>query len=162
MSIIETDRQRHPASVVLHAEKEFYAGRHSVAREVVEDFLRRPPQKDQYYCRANTLMGLIIDHEAKCSTGTDSIIKRKMALSLMIIAIDVATAPQNLPKYNFVVFNTSLSFWEVIRPYLTAGKAKYFSVEVCHMSAALEKCDDPDMAWRIMYLSAAAFSCFDR
>lgn len=153
---------RHPESVVLHAEKEFYAGRQSVAREVIEDFLERTPKKDQPYCRANTLMGLIHDHLAKDSYGTDSITKRKFALSQMIIAVDVATAPLNAPKYNSVVFDTSLSFWDVVRPFMSVGRAKYFTVEVCRMSAALEKCDDSDMAWRIMYLSAAAFCCLDR
>ena len=162
MSLNEIDQQQHSELVIVHAEKEFYAGRQSVAREIVEDFLQRPPQKDQFFCRASALMGLIIDHEAIDSNGTNSIMKRKLALSQMIIAVDVATAPQNVPKYNFVVFNTSLSFWEVFRPFCNVGRAKYFSVEVCRMSAALEKCDDSDMAWRIMYLSAAAFCCFDR
>lgn len=156
------DLLRHPESVVIHAEKEFYAGRQSVAREVIEDFLERNAKKDQFYCRAYTLMGLIHDQLAKDSYGTDSITKRKFALSQMIIAVDVATAPQNVPKYNSVVYDTSLSFWDVVRLFLSVGRAKHFTVEVCRMSAALEKCDDSDMAWRIMYLSAAAFCCFDR
>ena len=162
MTLSGVDLERHLESVVVRAEKEFYAGRQSVAREFVEDFLRRTSQKDQYYCRANALMGLLIDHEAKGSYGSESILKRKSALSQMIIAVDVATAPQNVPKYNFVVYDTSLLFWDIIRPFLTVGRAKYFSAEVCRMSAALEKCDDTDMAWRIMYLSAAAFCFFDR
>ena len=153
---------RHPESVVLHAEKEFYAGRRSVAREVIEDFLGRTPKKDQSYCKAYTLMGLIHDHLAKDSYGADSITKRKFALSQMIIAVDVATAPQNAPKYHSVVFDTSLSFWNVVRPYMCVGRAKHFTVEVCRMSAALEKCDDSYMAWRIMYLSASSFCCLDR
>lgn len=152
----------HPETVIELAEKAFYSGRQSIARRVIEHFLGKSPQKDQYYCRANVLMGLILDHEAKESNGTESIRKRKHALSQMIIAIDVATAPENSSRYDFIVYNTSLSCWRVMRPFMRAGRAKSFAAEVCRISAALEKCDDSDMAWRIMYLSAAALCCCER
>ena len=50
----------HAESLLILAERAFYSGRKNIARSVVEHFLRRSPQKDQHYCRANTLMGSVV------------------------------------------------------------------------------------------------------
>lgn len=151
----------HPESIITEAEKAFTAGMQPVARRILEHYLMRNPQKDQFYCRANLLMGLILDDEAKASNGSESIRKRKHSISKMITAIEVATAPENTARYDFIVYNASLSCWKVMRPFMRTGRAKSFATEVCRISTALEKCNDPDMMWRIMYLSAAALCCYD-
>lgn len=154
--------QPHPESIITEAENAFFAGKQSLARRIVDHYLLRNPQKDQFYCRANLLMGLILDDDAKGSNGSESIRKRKHSISQMIIAIDVATAPENASRYDFIVYNASLSCWKVIRPFLRTGRSKSFATEVCRISNALERCNDPDIMWRIMYLSAAALCCYDR
>lgn len=159
---IKRELQPHAESVIALAENAFQSGRLDVARKVVEHYLRRSPQKDQFYCNANVLLGLILDNEAKGCNGAESIQKRKYALSQMIIAIDVATSPENASRYDFIIYNTSISCWSILRPLMRAGRAKSFASEVCRLSAALEKCEDPDMEWRIMYLSASAVCCLDR
>ena len=153
--------QPHAESVIMLAEKAFDSGHHEVARKVIENFLRRSPQKDQHFCRANNLLGLILNQESKKSSGTESIQKGKNALSQMIIAVDIATAAENASRYDFVLYNTSVSSWQIIRPFMRVGRAKSFTTEVCRISSALEKSEDPDIDWRIMYLSASAFCCFD-
>ena len=152
----------HPEIAIALSENAFHSGKQVIARRVLEHFLQRAPEKDQYYCRANILMGLLLDYEAQGSYGIESIRKRKIAVSQMMLSIDVATAPENALRYDFLVYNTSLSCWRVIRPFMRAGRAKHFCTEVSRISAALEKCDDQDMAWRVMFLSAAAYCWFDR
>ena len=154
--------QPHAESVIILAESAFYSGRLDTARKVVEHFLRRSPQKDQHFCKANVLLGLILDYEAKESNGAESIRKRKYALSQMIIAIDVATSIENASRYDFIIYNTSVSCWHILRPLMRAGRAKSFTAEVSRISSALEKSEDPDMEWRIMYLSASALCSLDR
>ena len=159
---VKGELQPHAESIITLAEGAFYSGRLDIARKVVEHYLRRSPQRDQFFCKANVLLGLILDHEAKGCNGAESIQKRKYALSQMIIAIDVATSVENASRYDFIIYNTSISCWHILRPLMRTGRAKSFVTEVCRLSAALEKCDDPDMEWRIMYLSAAAVCCLDR
>ena len=129
--------QSHPETVIVLAENAFNSGKQDVARRVVEHFLQRAPEKDQYYCRANVLMGLILDYEAKGSNGLESIRKRKTAINQMMLSIDVASAPENASRYDFIIYNTSLSCWKVIRPYMRSGRARSFNAEVCRISAAL-------------------------
>jgi hypothetical protein len=106
-------------------------------------------------------MGLILDYEARETNGIESIKQRKHAVSQMLISIDIATAVENASRYSFIVFNTSLSCWQVMRQFMRTGRAKSFAVEIGRICAALEKCEDPDLDWRIMYLSATALCCFD-
>lgn len=165
LSVVNSNKgglQPHAESVIQLAENSFNSGRQDVARKIIEQFLERSPQKDQYFCRANTLMGLILDYEARYSNGSESIRLRKHALSQMIISIDVATTVESSTRYNFIVFNTSLSCWTVMRSFMRTGRAKHFAAETSRISAALEKSEDPDIEWRIMFLSATALCCFDR
>ena len=164
LTLVNSNRgglQQHAESFLTLAETAFGAGHQHVARRIIEFFLQRSPQKDQYFCRASVLMGLILDYEAKATNGSESIRRRKNALSQMIVALDVATAPENTSRYAFIVFNTSVSCWRVLRTFMRAGRAKFFVFETSQISAALEKCDDRDIEWRITYLSAAALCYFD-
>jgi hypothetical protein len=153
--------QPHAESLVGLAEEAFTGGHRAVARRIVEYYLQRAPQKDQYYVRASVLLGLVLDNEAKATNGSESIRRRKHALSQMIAALDVATAPENASRYAFLVFNTSVACWRVLRPYIRAGRGRFFVNEASQVSAALEKCDDRDIEWRISYLSATALCYAD-
>ena len=152
---------KHAETFLTMAEGAFAAGNQQVARRIVEFSLQRSPQKDQYFCRASVLMGMILDAEAKATNGSESIRRRKNALSQMTVSLDVAVAPENTSRYNFIVFNTSVACWRVLRPFMRTGRAKFFVYETSQISAALEKCDDRDTRWRITYLSAAALCYFD-
>lgn len=162
INTFEGGLQPHAESDITLAERAFDSGQHDIARKIIEYFMSRSPQRDQHYCSANNLLGLILNEEAKKSSGTESIQKGKIALNQMMVAIDIATAIENASRYDFVLYNTSVSCWQIIRPFMRAGRAKSFTIEVCRISAALEKCEDSDIEWRITYLSASAFCCFDR
>ena len=145
---------------VCTAEVAFMTERQTIARKVIERYFQTNPQKDQLYCRAKQLLGLIINYEARETNGERSIYWRKLALAEIMTSLQVATSPDNASRYKFVVFNTSISCWQVVQPFLRAGRAKEFTQEMNKMAAALETIDYTDKEWRIMYLSAAAV-CYD-
>lgn len=142
------------------AEIAFMTDRQKITRKVLERYFQTNPQKDQLYCRAKQLFGLIINYEANDTNGERSIYWRKLALAEIMISLQVATSPENASRYKFLVFNTSIACWQIVQPFLRAGRAKEFTQEMNKMAGALELIDYSDKTWRIMYLSAAAV-CFD-
>lgn len=142
------------------AEVAFMTAKQAIARKVLERYFQTNPQKDQLYCRGKQLLGLIINYEASETNGERSIYWRKLALAEIMMSLQVATSPENAARYKFLVFNTSISCWQVVQPFLRAGRAKEFTQEMNKMAAALESIDYTDKNWRIMYLSATAV-CFD-
>ena len=161
---VHTQKRRyhdHPELVVSICEVAFMTGFSEIAREVVQSYFDEKPQKDQFYCRAKILFGLIIDFEAKKTNGLASIKERKSALVHVIEALDVATNTElNGSRYSFLIFNASLACWQIVSPFLRATRASNFLLEMSRCSAALEKVDDVDKSWRIKFLSAAAF-CYE-
>ena len=121
----------HPELVVLVAEIAFKTGFEALAREVIEDYFDERPDKGAFYCRAKQLMGLILNFEASESNGTESIELRKKALSEVMDSLSVAQNTKNMEvRYAFIVYNTSVTCWQIVRPFLREGRGKYFVDEV--------------------------------
>ena len=164
---VHTQRRRfqdHAELVVTVAEVAFLTERVDTAREVVQAYFDEQPQKDQFLCRAKLLLAMIIDFEATAASanGCHSIEKRQEALGYLMEALDVASDVElNGSRYNFLVFNCSLTCWTIVSPFLRATRARPFLKEMCRISAALEKIDDADKSWRIKFLAAAALCCSD-
>ena len=148
----------HAELQVAMAEVAFATDNLTVARKLLERFLQTGPQKDQFYCRAKTLLGLLIDRESTDAkaNGINSIKQRKLALAELLLALDVATAPENVTRYKFVVFNISAACWRIVSPFLRADRAKNFIVEMNRVCVALEAIDDANKKWRIDFLAATA------
>ena len=141
------------------AEESFRGNNCTVARKLVEEYFQLDPQKNQYFCRAKLLLGLIIHAEAKELNGPLSIQRRKEAVDEIMHALDIATSQVNLSRYQFLVYNCSIAFWNVSRGFLRKGRARNFASAFEKISSALEQQDDKDKEWRIQMLAAAAF-CF--
>jgi hypothetical protein len=138
------------------AEAAFGVEQYASARAVIEAFFRRAPQRGQFYCRGKQLLGLLIDKESSSANGAENIRQKKIALTEVLDAIAVASSPENLLRYKFLVFNVSATGWSILCPFIRAGRAKYFVNEVSTVSNALETSNDVDVNWRIMFLSAMA------
>jgi hypothetical protein len=146
---------------ILMAESAFGVEEYSISKEIVDQFFRKAPQRGQFYCRGKQLKGLLIDYEARNTNGAESIRQRRIALAEVLDAMSVATNSENGPRYRFLVYNISSTCWTIVCPFLRAGRAKYFVNEVSAVSNALEQSNDPDINWRIMFLSATATCLLD-
>ena len=85
---------------------------------------------------------------------------KKFALSHVMTALDIATSPHNENRYNFVVYNVSLTMWKIVQPFLREDRARHFLPEMQRTCDALESVGLKDKDWRIMFLSATGF-CFE-
>ena len=146
---------------VLMAEAAFAVELFSQAREIIEQYFQRSPQKGQFYCRGKQLIGLIIDYEARNENGAESIRQRKIALAEVLEAMTVATLGDNMLRYKFLIYNISVTCWRIVNSFLRAGRAKHFVAEMNTVSGALEQSNDADIEWRIRYLSATAVCLHD-
>ena len=153
--------KEHSELHVLTAEAAFNTEHYDIARKVIEQFIQLSPQKNQFYCRAKVLLGLIIKYECRHANGMESIKQHKLAVAEVMIALDVATDPKNIARYKFLLFNISVAFWKIVNPFLRSTRANFFTAEIGRVVSALEEQNDPDKDWRIMYLSAAAVCCDD-
>jgi hypothetical protein len=143
------------------AEAAYYAEQFHIARQLVEIYFQSEPQRDQLFCRAKVLLALIINYESRELSGSSLLLKKKLAVSEIISALDIAVSPTNLSRYRSLVYNISLSFWEIVRPFMRRERAASFSNEFNQVIISLEKQDDNDVEWRILLLSAAAICADD-
>jgi hypothetical protein len=158
---LENKTSEHSELMISAAETAFVTENHSVARELVEEFLLQNPQQDQFYCRAKIVLGLLIDHEARSTYGEVNIQQRKLALKELQTALRVALSPENKERYQFILFNLSIECWKIVRQFLRKGRAKYFKEEMVQICQSLETLKTVDKSWLISFLSGTAYCLED-
>ncbi|CAG9330246.1 unnamed protein product [Blepharisma stoltei] len=133
--------------------------------EVVERYLniyfQYSGMQDQFYVRALLAFAEIQSFKIQTQSlkGQDAIDQAKLAFSFVLKAIEIVIRPENKPKYQFLVYNISVSAWKILRPMLLAGISKSFIDAFEKISSLLEEIDDQDTAWRIRFMQALA-NCY--
>ena len=158
---IRVKNQKHSELTVLAAEAAFATGNTETARKLVEEFLLKSPQHDQFYCRAKITLALLIDHEACGTYGESSIVQRKLALQELLTALDVAISPENKSRYEFIVFNVSVECWRIIRQFLRSNRARFFTDEILRLVQALEGVTNVDKDWLITFYTGVSYCLQD-
>lgn len=69
-------------------------------------------------------------------------------------ALAIMTRPENKQKYQFLIYNASVTTWHLMRPFMRAGWAKAVAEIVERVSNLLEETDDSDHNWRCRYMTA--------
>lgn len=158
---MQPQTRAHPEVVTLAAEAAFATANYRTARSIVEEFLQKCPQRDQFFCRQKIILGLLINIESEETYGGESILQRKRALSELIVALQVATRPDNRARYEFVVFNVSVEAWKIIRPFLRTGRAKFFVEEITSIATSLQTLRKVDKDWLTTFYGGTAFCMTD-
>lgn len=161
--VINCDKTSEKNNDELHVmlmESAFFTEKYGIARDVVESYFAMSPQKNQFFCRAKIMMALIVDYESRNCNGNESIKQHRLAAAYVMEALDIALEPNNLPRYQFLVFNASAALWKIVHQFFRAGRAKVFAVALERVAIALEQQEDADKDWRIMYLTGAAL-CYN-
>lgn len=143
------------------AEGAYYTENYKICRQLLEFYFQNEPQRDQFYCRGKITFGLLINYESREASGTMNIAQKKKAISELLQALEIATAPNNQSRYKFIVYNLSVAFWEIVRPFLRSERAASFANEFNLVVNALEKQEENDLEWRILLLSAASLCADD-
>ena len=113
--------------------------------------------KNQFYVRlllAQALLeGRIGDLKAE-----KAIEQLKKAWDIIKKAIEICALPTNKPKYQFLVYNASITMWRIIRPYIKNVWGGSLTEILEKLVAIIEEADDVDIDWRCNLLAAQALA----
>ena len=66
-------------------------------------------------------------------------------------ALEIVSKPENKTKYSFLIYNTSVCVYEIIRPFLKENWQKNFVEIVEKIDKLFEEVEESDYNWRFRY-----------
>ena len=152
-----------PDTLVKAAESALKNGITEIAERAVLSFLLQSPPKNQFFCRALFVQAQLQSQatlNAK-ATGDDLVLGTLKAVDFVRAALDVSMDIKNRPRYDFLVYNASVHYWNVIRPLLRPGVQKFLVDSFTFVVECLRTVEDEDHTWRCQLALALARCCDD-
>lgn len=140
--------------LVMGAEVAMTNEHYSLAREKSREFFLSNPPRDQFFARCLFVAAACDAHktEEEELNGSDATRQRLKSIAHILDALEIAKT--HSPRYDFLVYNASVHFWNIARPMLREGGARYAAPSMATVSDALEELNDSDLPWRIAFLVA--------
>jgi len=66
-------------------------------------------------------------------------------------ALDIISKPENKVKYGFLIYNTSVCVYNIIREYIKKDWLKNYTEYVDRLEKLFDEVDEPDYNWRCRY-----------
>eukprot|EP00002_Diphylleia_rotans_P029704 TRINITY_DN6063_c0_g1_i1.p1 TRINITY_DN6063_c0_g1~~TRINITY_DN6063_c0_g1_i1.p1 ORF type:complete len:2440 (+),score=492.40 TRINITY_DN6063_c0_g1_i1:241-7560(+) len=120
-------------------------------------FYSSNPSTNQYLCRAYYCRAQIEGKSVENLKGPEAIQQCLYALSFVMQGL---TLVQNDPKYQFLVYNGSVVYWQICRPLMQDRLKVKLIPTMALIVKALEDTNDSDYDWRVRYLLNLA-RCYD-
>jgi len=135
--------------------------RNTVGKRYVDLFFQRPPSNDQFHIKALLLNAEFLSLQVYSENlkGQQAVDQTRQAYTFIQEAIDTINKPENKPRYQFLIYNASVSAWKILRPMVRQGYAKHFVDCFEKLSNSLEETDDVDTEWRVRFMQALA-NCY--
>ena len=134
-----------------------------VAERAVLSFLLQSPPKNQFFCRALFVQAQLQSQSILTSgaTGDALVVGTLKAVDFVLTAMRVAMDEKNRPRYDFLVYNASVHYWNVIRPLLRESVQRFLVGSFTYVVQCLTATNDDDAAWRCQLSMALARCCDD-
>ena len=128
--------------------------RNDKAEQVVDFFFEHTSCEDQFYCRALFAKGILefrkIDEGLlKAEKNLEQTLK---SWEYIEKALDIIVRPENKQRYEFLIYNSDIVIYEILRPLLKPGWSKHFQAIIEKLSNLLEEKDDADFNFRIRFM----------
>ncbi len=153
---------------VRYAEIVLEAGtRDELASKYVNLILQHFTCRNQFYIRALLAQALLEGRQVFGGPGRDplkgeqAIEQIKKAWEIVKSALDIAGTPTNKAKYQFLVYNASITMWRIVRPYVKLVWGANVTDILEKLSALVEEADDVDVDWRCRLLGAQALGLIE-
>jgi hypothetical protein len=142
--------------LLLSAEAALTNEHYELARKQTHELLLLNPPSDQFLARALFVCAACDAHVVKEErlNGSAAVRQRLKAVDSILAALEIAEA--HSPRYDFLVYNSSVHYWTVIRPLIRPGASRFLVPSLRKISESLERLDDKDKPWRIVILIALA------
>lgn len=149
-----------PEILVLCAETAIKNGKFDVAHDCSELFFLRDPPQDQFFCRALFIRAQVQAFNSGSATGQDAVNRLEVSIGHILHSIEIALSPSKFPRYNFIIYNASVHYWNVTRRMMRAGACQYLCDSMQVVVSALEKSEERSKSWLCRYQLRLA-QCFD-
>ncbi len=126
-------------------------------------FLLQDPARNQFFCRALFVQAQLQQHETLTAQATgDELVRGTLkAVAFILRVLDIAMNANNRPRYDFLVYNASVHYWNSVRPLLRPGVQRFLVESFSRVVSCLSEIDDEDTRWRTQLLLALARCCDD-
>ncbi|CAL1538601.1 unnamed protein product [Lymnaea stagnalis] len=125
---------------VLCAELALQHGHLEMAKECLKMFSMKQPAANQFLCRAYLC-------HAQLLAPKDSNDLEKLEKAMVYVTKAISFAKNN-PRYHFLVYNSSVIYWQLSRPFLKPGYRQYLVHSLHQVVKALDEIEDKDFEWR--------------
>ncbi|XP_033122422.1 cilia- and flagella-associated protein 46-like isoform X2 [Anneissia japonica] len=109
-------------------------------------YLHRTPPSNQFLCRAYLCHAQLL-----APKSAEEISQLDKAVVYILKAIQFA---KENARYNFLVFNASVLYWQFCRPFLKPNYRQHLSISLHSVVKALDDIDDKDYEWRAQLMLA--------
>ncbi|XP_077976409.1 cilia- and flagella-associated protein 46-like [Styela clava] len=124
-----------------------------VAEGALQMYFQGTQLTDQFLCRAYLCKAQLLSSKSpNSSSDLDS------AVVFLLKAISFA---KDKPRYHFIVYNASVLFWQMARPFLRPGYRGLLHLSLQQIVKALNEIDDPDYDWRATLMISLVESLVD-
>ncbi|KAE9296682.1 hypothetical protein PF001_g16757 [Phytophthora fragariae] len=150
-----------PELLVLTAETAIFQGDFEAASESVEWFFSECQLKNQFYCRAQFVRAHCGSHDAQADTGVTKLKKVLNAIHFILAVIPIATDSRKRPTYDFLVYNASVTYWQIARQLMKESTFQFLVPSLTKMIDALKLTAEADVAWLLRLQIALVYAQVD-
>ncbi|KAH7484566.1 Cilia- and flagella-associated protein 46 [Phytophthora ramorum] len=150
-----------PELLVLTAEAAIFQADFDAASESVEWFFSECQLKNQFYCRAQFVRAHCGSHDAQSDTGVMKLKKVLNAIHFILAVIPIATDTRKRPTYNFLVYNASVTYWQIARQLMKQSTFQFLAPSLEKLIDALKLTAEADVAWLLRLEIALVYAQVD-
>ncbi|KAE9000914.1 hypothetical protein PR001_g17727 [Phytophthora rubi] len=150
-----------PELLVLTAETAIFQGDFETASESVEWFFSECQLKNQFYCRAQFVRAHCGSHDAQADTGVTKLKKVLNAIHFILAVIPIATDSRKRLMYDFLVYNASVTYWQIARQLMKESTFQFLVPSLTKMIDALKLTAEADVAWLLRLQIALVYAQVD-
>jgi len=134
--------------------------RDQIAQKFVSIILQHFECRNQFYVRTLLAQAFLESREivTKGLKAEIAIEQIKKSWETLKAAIEICVLPQNKVKYQFLVYNASITMWKIVRLYVKTTWGAQITEILDKLTAIIEDSDDVDVDWRCRLLSAQALA----
>ncbi|XP_055900491.1 cilia- and flagella-associated protein 46-like isoform X3 [Biomphalaria glabrata] len=131
---------------VLCAEVAYQHGFNNIAKDCIQMFFMKQPASNQFLGRAYLC-------QAQLLAPKDATDNEQFEKSVTYILKTISFAKAN-SRYHFLVYNASVIYWQLCRPFLKSGCRQYLVQSLQQIVKALDEIEDKDSEWRAQLMIA--------
>nr|CAB3230219.1 tetratricopeptide repeat protein 40 [Phallusia mammillata] len=131
----------------------FKLKQNKISQDCLHMYFNGTPLANQFLCRAYLCQAQLLSPKS-----AEEAVEFETSVVYLLKAITFA---KTKPRYHFIVYNASVLYWQMARPFLRPRYCKLLHQSLQQVVKALEDINDPDHEWRATLMVALIESFVD-